>query len=93
MQALSRNGRFLLPFVVRVEGFRLAVDELVDVAVRATIEAIGKHVVVGSVGVDAAGNKHIQVWAKAPLRMPQCARGWWWTWWRAGLTPGGSTSS
>jgi len=37
---LSRNGQALLPMVDLIEQSRLAVDELIDVAGRATIEAV-----------------------------------------------------
>lgn len=37
---LSRNGQSLLPMVYLIEQLRLAVDELIDVAGRATIEAV-----------------------------------------------------
>jgi putative transposase len=37
---LSRNGQVLLPMVDLIEQSRLAVDELIDVAGRATIEAV-----------------------------------------------------
>jgi hypothetical protein len=37
---LSRNGQALLPMVDLIEQSRLAVDELIDVAGRATIETV-----------------------------------------------------
>lgn len=37
---LSRNGQFLLPMVELIEQSRMAVDELIDVAGRVTIEAV-----------------------------------------------------
>ncbi len=37
---LSRNGQVLLPMVDLIEQSRLAIDELIDVAGRATIEAV-----------------------------------------------------
>jgi hypothetical protein len=37
---LSRNGQVLLPMVDLIEQSRLAIDELIDVAGRATIEAM-----------------------------------------------------
>ena len=37
---LSRNGQFLLPMVDLIEQSRMAVEELIDVAGRVTIEAV-----------------------------------------------------
>ncbi len=37
---LSRNGQFLLPMVALIEQSRMAVEELIDVAGRVTIEAV-----------------------------------------------------
>ena len=37
---LSRNGQFLLPMMELIEQSRMAVEELIDVAGRVTIEAV-----------------------------------------------------
>ena len=39
---LSRNGQFLLPMMELIEQSRMAVEELIDVAGRVTIEAVLK---------------------------------------------------
>lgn len=50
---LAKEGQHLLPFVNLVEGARLAIDELIDVMGRATVEAV---LVLSARGV--AGDKH-----------------------------------
>ena len=47
---LSRNGQFLLPMMDLIEQSRMAVEELIDVAGRVTIEAVLK------LGQQVAGN-------------------------------------
>ena len=37
---LTENGQLLLPMAERIEGSRMAIDELIDVLGRASIEAV-----------------------------------------------------
>ena len=67
---LSRNGQVLLPMVDLIEQSRLAIDELIDVAGRATIETVLQ------LSAEQVAGRYAQAWAlthylwnKNPTRM------------------------
>jgi transposase-like protein len=58
---LSQNGQLLLPLLELIEGAEMAVDELIDVAGRATIEAVLLMSAAGVAGERRAGKKRGEV--------------------------------
>ena len=56
-EALAKDGQFLLPMLDLIENAQLAIDDLIDVMGRATIEAVLKMIAAGLVGPKQQGKK------------------------------------
>ena len=56
-EALAKDGQFLLPMLDLIETAQFAIDDLIDVMGRATIEAVLKMSAAGVVGPKQQGKK------------------------------------
>ena len=75
---LKREGQFLLPMVELVEGAGLAIDEVIEVLGRATIEAVLEMSAEGVAGPKQAGRADASIVSRLTADL---LRTWWWSTW------------